>query len=391
MAVDLSSEADFSDLFAIQAPVEHIELLRFDCLVPRHFSFGSWHNRQHGVLRLGSNGHAGLAEDMLSANQPDLVLEEKGACFRELRGMTIGQALRGAYEGTLALKEARLEMAEVALLDLAGRLLGRPSLELLGLHTTGHVNGTPSILSDDPEKVRREAQMHRERGYTANLKIKLFGKPELDRTLVSTARSMMAPGAYLSGDVNSGYGRTAEGVRIADLAVTLRRLHELGLSGCEDPAEMPIPDWVALQSQVLPQDLIPDVVLRPARTSRGTVVAGMGRKFNIHPGCTSSVLQAVQLGRRICALGAQLVIGDNSLIGPACNFWQQLAIGFGAGWCEAVEKPEDTEDFLRCITHRPVTLHDRGGLVLTGLRPGFGLGVDDALMHRSAKAVLVLA
>jgi len=390
VTIDLTREADFSDLFAITTPIEHIELLRFDCLVPRHFSFGSWHNRQHGVLRLSSGGHSGLAEDMLSSNQPDMVLAQKGEVFRELDGMTIGQALRGAYEGTLALKDAHREMAEIALLDLAGRLQERPALEMLGLHTTGYVNGTPSILSDDPEKVRREAAMHRERGYTANLKIKLFGKPELDRTLVATARSMMAPGSYLSGDVNSGYGKTSEGVRVSDLAVSLRHLHDLGLDGCEDPAEMPVADWVALQALVLPQDLIPDVVLRPARSSRLTVVAGMGRKFNIHPGCTSGLLQAIQLGRRICALGAQLVIGDNSLIGPACNFWQQLAIGFGAGWCEAVEKPEDTEDFLRCITHRPVTLQSGGRLGLTGLRPGFGLGVDEAAMRRSAKAILIL-
>ena len=35
------------------------------------------------------------------------------------------------------------------------------------------------------------------------------------------------------------------------------------------------------------------------------------------------------------------MIGDSSLIGAACTFWQQLAIGNEASWVEAMEKPRN--------------------------------------------------
>ena len=371
-------------LFALRETIDRIELFRFDVLVPRHFSFGTWHNRQHGVLRITSGGHTGFSEDMLSANEPDGDLNSQGRCFRDLGGLTIGEALRRSYAQEFSLPGSRRELAEIALVDLAGRVQGVPSLELLGLKTSGAVHATPTILTDQVEQLRQEAARHRDLGFHSHLKIKLFGRFELDLSLVQAARAVIGPAAYLSGDVNSGYGMLTAGEDPAALVWILRQLHAAGLSGCEDPAQMPVPSWVEVQRQVAGLDLIPDVALRPAADAVASVVAGMGRKFNLHPGCTGSFLHALRLCERIRELGARLVIGDNSLIGPACAFWQQLAIGYGADWCEALEKPAESARFLECITHSPLSGGPGGRRELTGIAPGFGIQVDEARLRSQA-------
>jgi L-alanine-DL-glutamate epimerase-like enolase superfamily enzyme len=353
-------------------------------VVPRYFSFGTWHNRQHGVLRITSASHAGLSEDMLSANEPQGDLLEQGQCFRQLGGLPIGEALSRSYAQEFVFPGGRRELAEIALVDLAGRVQGRPSLELLGLRTAGAVAGTPTILTDQIEQLRQEAKGQRSQGFTTHLKIKLFGKLELDLSLVRAAREAIGPGPYLSGDVNSGYGTLVSGEDPAALVRILDQMYAAGLSGCEDPAQMPVATWVEVQRQLPGLDLIPDVVLRPAIDAVASVTSGMGRKFNLHPGCTGSFLHALRLCSRIQELGATLVIGDNSLIGPACAFWQQLAIGYDADWCEAMEKPAESSRFLECITHHPLSSGEGGRRVLSAIAPGFGIQVDDGRLRAQA-------
>ena len=56
----------------------------------------------------------------------------------------------------------------------------------------------------------------------------------------------------------------------------------------------------------------------------------MGRIYNIHPDSAGSIVDAVVLAGRIRELGAGLMIGDDSLVGPSASIWQQLACGLGA-------------------------------------------------------------
>jgi hypothetical protein len=61
-------------------------------------------------------------------------LEQFAACFAELDGMSIDQAMRHVRSSLTRWGAAKCEMAETALIDLASRLLGIPALEFPLLH-----------------------------------------------------------------------------------------------------------------------------------------------------------------------------------------------------------------------------------------------------------------
>ena len=67
--------------------------------------------------------------------------------------------------------------------------------------------------------------------------------------------------------------------------------------------------------------------------------------------------------------GKKLMVGDASLVGPACSAWQQLAIGLGANWVEAIEKPQENDVFQRCVLRNPVERAPDGRFALKEKRP----------------------
>lgn len=81
------------------------------------------------------------------------------------------------------------------------------------------------------------------------------------------------------------------------------------------------------------------------------------------------------------------MIGDSSLIGAACTFWQQLAIGNEASWVEAMEKPQEQDSFLKCIEQKSTRM-DEEGKVVADFKPGFGLKVNESKLLSLADAHL---
>lgn len=76
--------------------------------------------------------------------------------------------------------------------------------------------------------------------------------------------------------------------------------------------------------------LIPDAPMRPARKGINTIAHGMGRIYNLYPSTMGSLTHMAKLANRIRAIGANVMIGDDNLVGPACTAWQQIAVGLGA-------------------------------------------------------------
>ncbi|MFK7982394.1 MAG: hypothetical protein AB8G86_20600, partial [Saprospiraceae bacterium] len=54
-----------------KATIENIELFRYDINIPRYFSFGTWHNRQHLFMKITSGDFYGWSEVPASINNPD--------------------------------------------------------------------------------------------------------------------------------------------------------------------------------------------------------------------------------------------------------------------------------------------------------------------------------
>ena len=368
---------EYPALAALDAVIVSASLYRLDTNIPRHFSFGDWLNRQHAVLRLQSEGQSGWGENIISINHPETDLASWGVFLQAIKGMTIAQAVDFLDEQGRSWDPKCCEMATIALADLAGKVCGRPAAELLGLTGASPVPGVHCILENDPSKAALGAETAKAHGFTSHLKIKLYGDPALDTTLIQTVRNVMAPGLYLIGDVNCGYGTEQQDNIPDSLLANLRKLHAAYLCACEDPAYLSNTQWVQVQEAVAPLALIPDYCMRPSYAARKTILPHMGKVYNIHPGCTGSIFQACLLAQDILATGAGLMIGDDSLIGPSCTVWQQLAIGLGADWVEALEKPQESDPFLACVTGCATYQDDAGRIAVHSGRPGFGLVLDE--------------
>lgn len=365
----------------VTEPIRSIELYRYDVNVERTFSHGAWTNRIHGFIRIsagdGDRVQCGWGENIMAVNREELDLKEWLTPLQDLIGMPIGKAIRTVMSRLAELGSKRAEMVETALLDLAGQLLGQSVLELLGLDGKEPVPGLFCILENDLEKVRERAQESWDQGYRTHLKIKLFGDIVLDKKIVEAARDVMGPETFIVGDVNDGYRSKKSEDNLDGIVAAMRILQEAGLNACEDPASLTVPQWIELQRQSGALQLLPDAPLRPAIEAARSVTPGMGGIYNIHPGCAGSLIHAVELARKIQNFGAKLMIGDDSLVGPACTVWQQLAIGLSADWVEALEKPGESDAFQTCVITQ-VTLRTADSRVsLRDLSPGFGLVLDE--------------
>lgn len=80
-------------------------------------------------------------------------------------------------------------------------------------------------------------------------------------------------------------------------------------------------------------------------------------------------------------MGYKVMIGDDSLAGPACSAWQQIAVGAGASWVEALEKKEDSKNYLNCLLYSPTKPGDNG-YVSYNSRPGFGVEIDTQCLRK---------
>lgn len=356
--------------------IEEVEAYKYNVLAERHFSFGTWTSRQHAFVKIGSQGELGFGENIMAVNDPDISLEKWGGHLKELVGLTIQEAIdltRTKYDkwgGRCC------EMAEMALIDLGGKLLKQSGLEMLNLKGQEAVFGVYVILSDDVDFVTKEAKWAYENKRASYIKVKLFGDLDLDSRIVKAVRDNTDENTFLIGDANTGYGKPTNNEELDHIAQQLKILFDHGLDACEDPAEMDNEGWIQLQKKVGKLDLIPDVPMRPARVVVHDNIEGMGRIYNIHPGCMESIIDAVKLSNKIKKQGAKLMIGDDSLIGPACTVWQQLAIGLEADWVEALEKDGDSDNFYQSIIDISTQMDEKGAISYDKEKYGFGLDLD---------------
>lgn len=270
------------------ARVEGVEFYGIHIDAERRFSYEIQKNRQHAFICVRAGDHEGWTEANLgyNAEHPKVPLEKRVwqmKWFADLPGKTVGEALQYLADKRDQHAYRELEYAETALLDLAGKLLDRPALELLELPGRAAVPGVYCILSDQADAVTEEARAAVVSRLNTHLKVKLFGDLETDLAVVRAARGVIGPDAYLIGDVNYGYRREPNEEPIVPIADVMVKLREAGLSGCEDPGAMSTAQWIDMQGRVGGLDLIPDVPLRPAWTAMDHISPEMGARFQYAP------------------------------------------------------------------------------------------------------------
>lgn len=393
--------------------IKEIKLFKYNIYAKKSFSFGTWTSRQHAfisiscvesddlenshsatadsVLQAKSLKHIGYGENIMSTNNPEIDLNDWGNCFNELKGLSVKDALLHVQENLGVWGHRQSEMAEIALIDLAGKLLSTPATKLLDLYETKPIYGVYVILSDDIKDVKEKAKWAKLHGRTKFIKVKLFGDVNLDSNIIKAVREEVGSETFLIGDVNGGYGMEFNGTSASEIAKHMKVLYEAGLDACEDPAYMDDDKWVELQSLVGELSLIPDYPMRPAWKAYETVKDGMGRIYNIHPGCMGSIIEAVKLSKKIKNMGAKLMIGDDSLIGPGCTIWQQVAGALEADWVEAIEKDVESDIFNYAVKNKATKISLDGQINFDKSIFGFGLELDEKALFEKADSAVVIS
>jgi L-alanine-DL-glutamate epimerase-like enolase superfamily enzyme len=355
--------------------ITKIELFRYDINIPRYFSWGTWHNRQHLFIKITSGDFYGWTETPASKNNPNFNPTEWVTYLKQFKGLTIGDAQKLlASEQVLGTKRSlkMLESLDMGLLDLSGRLQKKSAVELLGLTGRNAVPGLYCILDKDEKKVREEAEKSIEQNLRHHMKFKMYGNETVDLKLLKTIRDVLGDDAVVISDVNKGYKKWQS---LDELKSILDRFEQNGLDAIEDPANLKTNEWVKLQQMVGDLTLIPDAPMRPAWKGLKTITPGMGRIYNLHPSTMGSLTHTAQLAHKVKEIGAKVMIGDDSLVGPACSAWQQIAIGVDATWVEAIEKKEDSKIYLECL-QSSATKKESNGYYSFKPAPGFGLEID---------------
>ena len=356
----------------------------------RKFSYQTQKGRQHAFVAIKAGGKTGWCELNYGSaeNLADGELFKyrcKNVCgfAEQLKGKTIPEALEHVAALRDKANRAALENFEIALLDLAGKLINKPSVELLGLPGNHPIPGLYCILSDQPGEVEiRARNAYDSHNLKTHLKVKLYGRPDVDVAIIKAARSVYGESAYIVGDVNMGYNpkKLHKGQKhrdVDEIVSCMRKLKQAGLSGCEDPAEMPVVEWEKVQSSVPELDLVPDVPLRPSWRALDQISKDMGRVFNMHPHCMGSIIQTVDLGLTIQSWDRKLMVGDASLVGPSCAPWIHLACGLNADWVEAIPKPDENSVYQQCLTLEPFIRDNKGRFKRNPVAVGFGVELDE--------------
>jgi L-alanine-DL-glutamate epimerase-like enolase superfamily enzyme len=389
--VNLSSSSLYRKINQLPERIDEVELFRLDANPPGQIQFGPFENRQHAALRLCVKGTCGWSEGVVTHNDPSFQLAPWGACFAELKGMTVAAALSHHRQHRETWWVNQLEMAEIALLDLAGRLMGISVLSLLEMEHRLPVPGIFCIRESDPLKVAEQVRAARRRNLTSHIKIKIYGEPTLDTALIEAVRKVAGSGTRIIGAADGGFVHE-HGTPLDDLATQLKALYRQGLYACEDPADLTVEEWIDLQSLVGSLNLIPNKLISPAWQAVQKASPDMGRIYNLNPGKMGSLIAVLELARRLQNQGAWIAIGDDGLLGPGCTIWQQVAIGLGAAWIQALEKPQESDVFLRCVQIQS-TIQKSDGLIgllyddaTRDLRPGFGLQVNVELLRKLCSA-----
>jgi len=383
----ISSFRDIEKQYYLNEKISSIELFRYDVDIPRYFSWGTWYNRQHLFMKISSGDSYGWSEIPASINTPDFNPSEWVDYLKRFIGLSIGRAyelLNSEQVVGTKVSFKKLEFIDMGLLDLSGKLQNKPAIELLGLAQTIPVPGLYCILDKDIEKVRKEALSSIEQNLSHHVKFKMYGDHQLDLQILRTIRETIGEGSMLMSDVNKGYKNWNSLKELSDILIEFK---SNGLNAIEDPAGLTTEEWIQLQEMIGDLSLIPDYPMRPAWEGVKNIRPGMGRIFNLHPSTMGSFNFTAQLANKVNEIGCHVMIGDDSLVGPACSAWQQIAVGAGAKWVEALEKKEDSKNYLRCLISSP-TKQNSNGYISFVPKPGFGVEIDVKSLKETSKVYI---
>ena len=200
---------------------------------------------------------------------------------------------------------------ELALVDLAGRILGRPAYDLLGGAVRSSLTYSAVVPITDPDKARYLLGMVRK---LEMREVKLKAGFEGDVELASMARSMLDDSFDIRIDANAAW-------TVEEALSKIRRFDEYRISSVEQP--LPAGDWTGharLRREVRPKILM-DESICTLSDARRLIEARAADGFLVKLskcGGYSRTLRLVDLARRhglACVLSCQ--VGELGLLSAA--------------------------------------------------------------------------
>ena len=367
--------SNYSAMSSKEVKIEEINLFLINVNKERNFSYGVWTNRQHVMMSIKSDNNVGWGETKVSSNRPDFDLSVWSVELKKLKGMTLGGAIEEVRNQFFLGNWSPIitEGLLMTLYDLMGKIENKPTIKIWGLKGNAPVPAIFCILEKEVDMVVKQAQIAVDQNMHRYVKIKMFGDFEADKKNISALRKFLGPNSFILGDPNRGYKHIKD---LKELSKMMIALNDAGMDGVEDPSNLNKEEFIFLQANVGKLAIIPDKIMRPASKSIKYFDHRMGNYFNLHPNCMGTFSEINEISKVIRASNKGIMIGDSSLIGAACTFWQQLAIGNEASWVEAMEKPQEQDAFLKCIKEKATHLNEEGK-VEVDFKPGFGLKVDE--------------
>ena len=341
----------------------------------RIFKYNTNYNppRANYIVRISSGNHCGWGECALHGA---LAFNISDAMY-ELYGKTVSDAI--SFVRASHFPPAFIEMVELAMLDLHGNITQKSASELLVINGVKPVLSTATINLKDRYAMIKRMESAVNAGCRA-IRFRLSGDPDFDIETVGAIREVLPRDrVYLIGNAAGAYSDALE-FSPEKLGIRLLKMYTAGLDVCEDPAEMDVEGWKALQAFVDPMSLSAERILCPSKRAISIADKDMCRIFKLRPGSTGSIYDALQFAEHIKNFGGRIAIGDGTLIGPGCSQWQQIAIALGAEWNECVEMAPRSDIYDEALKKSPLNIVE-GMHTMIGGCPGFGLEIDESILQ----------
>ncbi|MGB8350464.1 MAG: mandelate racemase/muconate lactonizing enzyme family protein [Gaiella sp.] len=260
---------------------------------------------------------------------------------------------------------------EIALLDLKGKALGAPVVELLGGVCSDRVPVVGYLFIDEPEANARKAKAFVDAGYT-ELKLKVGRDFGQDHDAIAAIRDAVGPDVKLRIDANMIWSVPAA-------IKWIRGLEQFDLQYVEQP----VPDFdVAGLAQVRRSVAVPiaaDEACTDVRSALELVKQDACDVFVIYPSEAGGLTRARQIAAIAEAAGKWCAIGSWAELGPATIANAHLAAATSTfAFASDTHYPLQSEDVLT----QPLDMSD--GLLAVPRSPGLGVELDRVAMDRLA-------
>ena len=260
---------------------------------------------------------------------------------------------------------------EIALLDLKGKALGAPVVELLGGVCSDRVPVVGYLFIDDPEANARKAKAFVDAGYT-ELKLKVGRDFGQDHDTIAAIRDAVGPDVKLRIDANMIWSVPAA-------IKWIRALEKFDLQYVEQP----VPDFdIEGLAQVRRSVSVPiaaDEACTDVRSALELVRRDACDVFVVYPSEAGGLTRGRQIAAVAEAAGKWCAIGSWAELGPATIANAHLAAATTTfAFASDTHYPLQVEDVLA----EPLDMSD--GLLAVPRVPGLGVDLDRAAMERLA-------